>query len=436
MTSIERVSFKMLVDRVVPFRYLVVVLVVIFEAIMLGIIVQFQTNCGEGAGQNGTAYTTPFPRRKLFVMAALDLCKDLMMTLPAAAVAPTLTVMLLQGQIPCNMLLGHLWERIARRQRRGGQPGRDSPNSVASMSSSNPSPAATPPPPTSYSWAVDEPREFMMGGNNNRRDQLGFLASHYLGAGLVALSLVVAFIPVAVEWMKGSSDVGWSTLVYLLSCVPASASVLYKERALMAYRQPIDPYLLNLNVDIYQLLLLIPLAPIMYNLQSVGFFGAYDDDNSGSDTHGSDVDFSTSLNAGLTCFFFSNTIPVDDDLDDSTSREISPSMQRAYCGIALPLLSLYVASILVVNMAVDRVLQYGSGPLLYRAVTAATITAYVVLGFVAHGVPALTGHGVLSGMSMAMLNLPSAVLLVLGNEVYHRFSEPNAEILTEWVPPS
>lgn len=429
VTSVERVSFKMLVDRVVPFRYLVVVLVVAIEAAMLGVIVQLQANFCDGNRNthNDVAYTTPFPRRKLLVMAALDLCKDLMMTLPAAAVAPTLTVMLLQGQIPCSMLLAHLWERYRNRKDRV----QDSPSSVGSMSSSNPSPQITPP-PSSRSEVVQN-AEFIMGSNT--RDQLGFRKSHYMGATLIALSLVVAFIPVAVEWFAGSLSVGGSTLVYLLSCIPASASVLYKERALMAYRQPIDPYVLNLNVDIYQLIMLVPLAPIIFRVQSMGFFGAYDDDGNYS-TGGSEINFSTSLSAGLTCFFFSDTITKDDDVDDSRKDQISPSTERAYCGIALPLLGLYVASILVVNMAVGRVLKYGSGPLLYRSVTAATLTAYVVLGFVAHGVPALAGNGVLSGISMAMLNLPSAFLLVIGNEVYHRFSEPNTEILTEWVSPS
>lgn len=40
--------------------------------------------------------------------------------------------------------------------------------------------------------------------------------------------------------------------MYFLSCIPASASMIFKEHALTAYRQPIDPNTLNLNVDIYQ----------------------------------------------------------------------------------------------------------------------------------------------------------------------------------------
>jgi hypothetical protein len=44
--------------------------------------------------------------------------------------------------------------------------------------------------------------------------------------------------------------------MYFLSCIPASASIVYKEHALTAYRLPIDPNMLNLNVDMYEVSLL------------------------------------------------------------------------------------------------------------------------------------------------------------------------------------
>ena len=64
---------------------------------------------------------------------------------------------------------------------------------------------------------------------------------------------------------------GWNTAVYFLSCVPASLNDLYKERAMMEYRQPIDPYYFNFNINLYQLLLLVPLTPIAYKLQNAGW---------------------------------------------------------------------------------------------------------------------------------------------------------------------
>ena len=92
---------------------------------------------------------------------------------------------------------------------------------------------------------------------------------------------------------------------------------------------------------------------------------------------------------------------------------------QAYCVAAMPLITVYVASIMLVNVAVDRVLLYGSEPVLYRAVTAATLTAFVVLGALANGAPVPP-----FGVSTAVLNIPSAFLLVIGNELYHRYQEP------------
>ena len=111
--------------------------------------------------------------------------------------------------------------------------------------------------------------------------------------------------------------------------------------------------------------------------------------------------------------------------------DVWPSPQRAYCSWALPLSIVYVAASLLVNLAVDRVLRHGSAPLLYRGVTAATLSAFTVLGIVAHGQPTS-----IHGISMAILEIPSAVLIVIGNELYHRFQEPGAEVLTQWATPS
>jgi hypothetical protein len=60
----------MLLDRVVPYRFLVLLLMVGFEVILLCFVVQYK-NC---SGSASPVYA-PFPRRKLLVMACLDLTK-------------------------------------------------------------------------------------------------------------------------------------------------------------------------------------------------------------------------------------------------------------------------------------------------------------------------------------------------------------------------
>jgi hypothetical protein len=365
----------MLVDRIVPFRFLLVVLIVVVETIVLGVIVQVKVCCGLASSNS-----QPFPRHKLLVMAGLDLCKDFMLVLTGSFVSPTLTVMLLQGQIPISMALSYCYAKCG-----------------------------------------------------DRAAILGYRSTHLIGACIITFSLLLAFIPVIVAWAHGSSDMATNTLIYFLSCVPASASVLYKEKSLTAYRQPLDPYVLNMQVDIYQLLLLIPLTPLAFKLQSFGFFGEGSDnlDDWGDDWSDDGTSVSAgSLQEGLLCF----TAPHSTDPKSAPflghHGSLGPSPRHAYCEFALPLLLAYVGTSLLVNGAVDGVLRYGSTTLLYRSVTAATLTAYVVLGLLAHGEPKA-----LFGLSVAILEIPSALLLVVGNELYHRYQEPGAEVLTQWTSP-
>ena len=71
-----------------------------------------------------------------------------MITLPAAAVRPTMTVLLLQGQVPCTILLNHLCCR-----------------------------------------------------------QLQYRATHYLGAGVLALALFLCLLPLIVDQVSHPAEV-------------------------------------------------------------------------------------------------------------------------------------------------------------------------------------------------------------------------------------
>jgi hypothetical protein len=257
---------------------------------------------------------------------------------------------------------------------------------------------------------------FRKGCSTNALGLADYRNLHYIGAAVICLSIILAFVPVVSMWSEGHSNLGWNTLLYFLSCLPASASMIYKEKALTDYRQPMDPNMLNLNVDIYQLLLLIPLTPLVMKVQALDLFS--DETTAPAGT----------MLEGLQCFFDSheeNPPPLF-----SHGKYVWPSPERAYCSHALPLLATYVAATLLFNLAVDRVLIYGSAPLLYRSVTAVAMSAFVVLGFVGHGEPTWLG------VSFAWWEVPSALLLVLGNELYHRFQEPGAEVLTQWAPPA
>jgi hypothetical protein len=155
VTTAERVSFKLLVDRVVPFRFLVVILIVLFETIILCFLVFFKV-C---APDLSTQHYQPFPRYKLMIMALLDLTKDFLMVLSGSFVAPTLTVMLLQAQIPISMLItyGEKWIRR---------------------------------------------------GCNVSQVNLEYKSVHFMGAFVVSVSILLAFIPVINAWSSGMNILG------------------------------------------------------------------------------------------------------------------------------------------------------------------------------------------------------------------------------------
>mmetsp|Transcript_32069 Transcript_32069/g.93132 ORF Transcript_32069/g.93132 Transcript_32069/m.93132 type:complete len:400 (-) Transcript_32069:196-1395(-) len=336
LTSVERVSFKMLVDEAEDYIFAVVLCLVLCETAFLALWLSVR-DCGQPRRRSPGAR---FPISKLLVMAALDLAKDFAMTIPGAYVAPTLTVMLLQGQTPVSLVL-----------------------------------------------------RLVSSGRS------GFRTSHFAGAAVIAASVLVALLPALVS---GSFRTVLNTLLYLSSCVPAAASALYKEQALVAFRQPVDPYELNLQVDLCQLLLLIPATPAVFRLTNPG-----------------SSDFVHSLQAAFRCIFSASEFGASDDslhLPDTSS-----------CNASLYIMLVYIVAALLVNWVVDKVFSFGSSVMLYRAVTAATLTAFIVLGFFAHGHP----HSVF-GVSVAVLNIPSAIILVVGSEIYHRYMEPGSEALTQW----
>jgi len=352
-TTVERVSFKMLVDRVVPFRYLLMVLMVLVEAVLLGVVVRIKS-CHGSLVPDAAA----FPRKKLLVMAGLDLTKDFMMIVSGAFVAPTMTVLLMQGQIPVSMLLGMAYERSK--------------------------------------------------GRYQSSTRVQYTRSHYHGAALISMAVVLGFIPaMAFWWSTAANDLGLTackhTLVYMMSVLPGSASILYKEKALTAYRMPLDPYVLNLYVDVYQLLLLTALAPLAFQVQGLGFFGKSDysdDDTPGSDGPGVRAG---SLGDGLTCFFAPGRADPAPDPLLTPGEFIWPSPKRAYCGLALPMLLVYVGVSLLVNQSVDAVLRHGSAHLLYRGVTLATVCAWLVLAILDRGDSTALGGIAVSVVSASRL---------------------------------
>eukprot|EP00622_Pseudochattonella_farcimen_P005584 FR741223.1.p1 GENE.FR741223.1~~FR741223.1.p1 ORF type:complete len:167 (+),score=15.42 FR741223.1:67-501(+) len=142
----------------------------------------------------------------------------------------------------------------------------------------------------------------------------------------------------------------------------------------------------------HQLVMLVPLTALTYRLQGQ-----------------EEEPLMTSVRDGISC------------LVSGVSPEDGKYIGNAYCTLGPAFFFVYVGSTMLVNVVVDGVLLHGTERSLYRAVTAATLSAFVVLGLLADGESNLT------------LGLPSAIALLIGNEMYHRYSEPGAEIYTTWA---
>lgn len=208
----ERSSFKWLVDRSGPFRLVMVQLVVLTNAILMGILYHVQKRRRRRA--LGISIVD------VCIMAVLDTLAIVIMFISGAEVTPTLTVILLQWNIPLMAFWTHL------------------------------------------------------------RTTAGLALSHWVGscilAGAVALALVPSVIAlVNPEFFLYADAIPLRTAVqslfYVSSCIPAAASQLYKEHVFLSYKQPVNMELLNLLLSMFQFILASILSPLAYVLQGMGF---------------------------------------------------------------------------------------------------------------------------------------------------------------------
>jgi hypothetical protein len=210
----ERSSFKWLVDRTGPFRLVMVQIVVLANALLMGIL-----------------YAATRPRRRTLgvsivdvcVMAVLDTVAMLIMFISVAKVPPTLTVILLQWNIP----LMAIWTQC-----------------------------------------------------RHRSSDRGLDVSHWVGctilAGAVALALVPSVISLLYPDFFLYADAiplrtAVQTLFYVSSCIPAAASQLYKEHVFLQNKQPVNMELLNMLLSIFEFILASIVSPLAFVLQGLGF---------------------------------------------------------------------------------------------------------------------------------------------------------------------
>ena len=216
----ERVTFKLAVDRMVPFRLVLMQLIVVTSLVVYGLISLVK----QGLTRNMHAVT--LPRTTLFAMALVDTVGFAGLTVAAAGVSPAMTVVLLHASTPCMVLGAHVCfpdRKYTPVQLRG----------------------------------------------------VGLIALA-VTAGVGATAGRHFFFASA----DGSPGDTVSTVVYAAMAGVQGLATLYKEREIAAFAQPMDIHYLSSALFLYQAGVALVLAPVVYSLQGLagGFpFTSYAD---------------------------------------------------------------------------------------------------------------------------------------------------------------
>lgn len=99
-TAAERVTFKMSVDKMTPFRFVLILFIFITSTIIYGSVTLFKFIFTSHI----TKGMKKFPNKQLWIMAILDTIYFSGLIISAADVSPTMTVILLHSSTPCVVL--------------------------------------------------------------------------------------------------------------------------------------------------------------------------------------------------------------------------------------------------------------------------------------------------------------------------------------------
>ena len=206
-TTAERVTFKMAVDRLTPYRFLLVEIIFITSTIIYSLI----TFAKRGFTNQITHQMRDFPHSKLIIMALLDTLQFAGLVVSAAGVTPTMTVILLHASTPF-LVLG-----------------------------------------SRYTFPDRKYSEVQM-----------------LGVKFISVAIIISVIRQFVYiYTKTDFTGATSSLVYVLSAALQGFATLYKEKAIIEWSRPMDIHFLSSWLFFYQALVALILAPAIYLLQGV-----------------------------------------------------------------------------------------------------------------------------------------------------------------------
>lgn len=200
----ERVTFKIMVDRMLPYKFVLVQIIFLFSGITFVALTKVQRylNPEIHAGM------TEFPQSKILIMAAIDTVPFLLMAFSASGVPPTMTVILM------------------------------------------------------HSSTI-----FVVLGSKVIFPQRDYSKFNHIGIGLIACAIALCLIKVMFWRMdlisSASSEVALCCWTFLVAASLHGVSTLYKEKSIIEYGRPIDNMYLSSCLFFFQCVVTFAIAVVV-----------------------------------------------------------------------------------------------------------------------------------------------------------------------------
>jgi hypothetical protein len=207
-TATERVTFKMAVDRMEPFRFMLVETIFIVSAALYCLITLFK----QSTTNKITVQMTTFPHSKLLIMAILDTLHFAGLLVCASGVSPTMTVILLHTSTP-----------------------------------------------------------FIVLGSRLTFPDRKYSAIQMRGVILISVAMLISLSRPVIDIYLEKIDEKDATasILYAGAAALQGIATLYKEKCIIQWGRPLDIHYLSSWLFVYQFGVALVLAPLIYLFQSV-----------------------------------------------------------------------------------------------------------------------------------------------------------------------
>lgn len=202
-TAGERVTFKFMIDRMFPFKFVLIEIIFLLSFLLFSIVTLYKIH----KTKEITSQMRKFPHSQILVMAGLDSLQFLGLVCSGVAVSPTMTVILMHASTI-----------------------------------------------------------FVVGGSRIAFPHRNYGDSHKFGLLFISGALVIGLAKILwCDWSSDCSFYSTrSALMYIAASALQGLSTLYKENSLVAWGQPVDIYYLTSFLFFYQFWITVAFSLIFY----------------------------------------------------------------------------------------------------------------------------------------------------------------------------